>query len=125
MDQEMFKKGMAIRHEMFGEEFAEKLLSEADDFNRPFEELVTQYCFGEVWGRPGLNRKTRSMLTLAMVIGLNRPNQVAVHVRGALKNGVTKDEIKELFMHAGIYCGIPAAVESFRIAREVFREIGA
>jgi 4-carboxymuconolactone decarboxylase len=124
VDQEMFNKGLRIRREMFGEGLAEKLLAAADDFNRPFEDMVTQYCFGEVWGRPGLDRKMRSIITLAMVLALNRPNQVALHVRSSIKHGASKDEIRELFMQAAIYCGVPAAVESFRIAREVFQELG-
>jgi 4-carboxymuconolactone decarboxylase len=96
----------------------------ADDFSRPLQELVTEYCWGEVWGRPGLERKTRSMLNLAMLAALNRPHEIKLHVRGALTNGVTKDEIKEIFLQVGIYCGVPAAVDSFRIAREVFKEMG-
>jgi 4-carboxymuconolactone decarboxylase len=95
-----------------------------DDFNRPFEELVNQYCFGEIWARPGLDRKTRSIATLSMLTGLNRPNQVRAHVKGAIANGVSKAELQELFLQAAIYCGVPAAVDSFRIAREVFKEMG-
>ncbi len=124
MDKQMFDKGMNIRREIFGEDLADKPWAAADDFNRPFEELVNQYCFGEVWGRPGLDRKTRSIVTLSMLTGLNRPNQIRIHVRGAIVNGVSKEELKELFLHSAIYCGVPAALESFRIAREVFQEMG-
>jgi 4-carboxymuconolactone decarboxylase len=85
---------------------------------------VTEYCWGEVWGRPGLERKTRSLLNLAMLSALNRPHEIKMHIRGALANGVTKDEIKEVFLQVAIYCGVPAAVDSFRIARDVFKEMG-
>ena len=95
-----------------------------DDFTRPLQEIVTQYCWGEVWGRPNLERKTRSLLNLAMLSALNRPHEVKLHVRGALNNGVTKDEIREVFLQVAIYCGVPAAMDSFRIAKEVFKEMG-
>jgi 4-carboxymuconolactone decarboxylase len=95
-----------------------------DDFDRPLQDLITQYCFGEIWASPVLNRKTRSIITLAMLSALNRPNQIRVHVRGALNNGVTKDELKELFLQVAIYCGVPAGVDAFRIAKEVFQEMG-
>ena len=124
MDQATVQKGLAIRRDMFGAEAAGKTWAAADDFNRPLEELVNQYCFGEIWSRPGLDRRTRSIVTLSMLTGLNRPNQIRAHVRGAIANGVTKEEIKELFLQAAIYCGVPAAVDSFRIAREVFQEMG-
>jgi len=119
-----FEKGFALRREMFGAELADKNWAAADDFNRPFEELVNEYCFGEIWARPGLDRKTRSIVTLSMLTGLNRPNQIRAHVRGAIANGVSKAEIQEVFLQAVIYCGVPAAVDSFRIAREVFQEMG-
>jgi 4-carboxymuconolactone decarboxylase len=124
VDKEMFEKGLSIRRSVLGAEFVDNALATADDFNRPLQELVTQYCWGEIWGRPGLDRKTRSLLNLAMLSALNRPHEVKMHVRGALANGVTKDEIQEVFMQVAIYCGVPAAVDSFRIAREVFKEMG-
>ena len=124
MDQATVRKGLAVRGDMFGAEAVQKTWAEADDFIRPLEELVNQYCFGEIWSRPGLDRRTRSIVTLSMLTGLNRPNQIRAHVRGAIANGVTKEEIKELFLQAAIYCGVPAAVDSFRIAREVFQEMG-
>jgi 4-carboxymuconolactone decarboxylase len=124
MEKQTFDKGMSIRREMFGAELADKTWAAADDFNRPLEELVNQYCFGEIWARPGLDRKTRSIVTLSMLTGLNRPNQIRAHVKGAIANGVSKEELKELFLQAAIYCGVPAAVDSFRIAREVFKEMG-
>ena len=120
----MFDKGLSIRGEIFGADLAQKAWAAADDFNRPFEELVNQYCFGEIWGRPGLDRKTRSIVTLSMLTGLNRPNQIRAHVKGAIANGVSKEEISEVLLHAMIYCGVPKAVEGFRSAQEVLREMG-
>jgi 4-carboxymuconolactone decarboxylase len=124
MDKEMFDKGLQIRRAVLGREFVDNAFAAADDFNRPLQELVTQYCWGEVWGRPGLDRKTRSLLNLAMLSALNRPHEVKMHVRGALANGVTRDEIREVFLQVAIYCGVPAGVDSFRIAKEVFKEMG-
>ena len=119
-----FAAGMKVRREMFGPGGAEERYAQATDFNRPLEDVVTRYCFGETWTRPGLDRKTRSIVTLSMLTGLNRPNQIRAHVKGAIANGVSKEELKELFLQAAIYCGVPAAVDSFRIAREVFQELG-
>ena len=124
MDQAMFEKGLAIRRQVLGAEFVDNAIKNADDFSRPLQELVTQYCWGEVWGRPGLDRKTRSLINLAMITALNRPHEVKMHIKGALNNGLTKDDIKEVFLQVAIYCGVPAAVDSFRIAREVFQELG-
>jgi 4-carboxymuconolactone decarboxylase len=124
MDKPMFEKGLDIRKSVLGAEFVDNAFKTADDFNREFQELVTQYCWGEVWGRPGLDRKTRSMLNLAMLSALNRPHEIKLHVRGALNNGLTKEDIKEVFMQVAIYCGVPAGVDGFRIAREVFKEMG-
>ena len=124
MDKEMFEKGLSIRRQVLGAEYVDNAFATADDFNRPLQELVTQYCWGEVWGRPGLDRKTRSLMNLAMLSALNRPHEIKTHVRGALTNGATKDEIQEAFLQVAIYCGVPAAVDSFRIAREVFKEVG-
>lgn len=124
MDNEMFEKGLKVRREVLGAEYVDKAIANADDFNRPLQELVTSYCWGEIWNRPGLDRRTRSMLNLAMLTALNRPHEVKLHVRGAINNGLTKDEIREVLLQAGIYCGVPAAIDSFRIAREVFTEMG-
>ena len=124
MDKEMFEKGLKIRREVLGAEYVDKAIASADDFNRPLQELVTQYCWGEIWGRPGLDRRTRSFINLAMISALNRPHEVKMHVKGALNNGLTKDDIKEVFLQVAIYCGVPAGVDSFRIAREVFQELG-
>jgi 4-carboxymuconolactone decarboxylase len=124
MDKAMFETGLKIRREVLGAEYVDKAIASADDFNRPLQELVTQYCWGEVWGRPGLDRRTRSIINLAMISALNRPHEVKMHVKGALNNGLTKDDIKEVFLQVAIYCGVPAGVDSFRAAKEVFQEMG-
>src|SRR6266481_6430253 len=95
MDKEVFEKGLRIRRDVLGADFVDNAFATADDFNRPLQELVTQYCWGEIWGRPGLDRKTRSIINLAMLSALNRPHEIKMHVKGAIANGVTKDEIKE------------------------------
>jgi 4-carboxymuconolactone decarboxylase len=123
MSKEVFDRGFEIRKKVLGAEFVEKSFAAADSFNRPMQELVTEYCWGAVWGRDELPHKTRSMLNLAMISALNRPHELKMHVKGALKNGVTRDEIREVFMQVAIYCGVPAGVDSFRIAREVFDEV--
>jgi 4-carboxymuconolactone decarboxylase len=125
MDQKTYDKGLEVRSAVLGKEYVENSLRNADDFNKPLQELVTEYCWGAVWGREGLPRKTRSMLNIAMISTLNRPHELRLHLRGALRNGVTKDEIREILMQVGIYGGIPCAVDSFRIAREVFAEDAA
>ena len=123
MNQELFDKGLKVRREVLGAEHVDRSLREADDFTREMQELVTQYCWGDIWNRPGLDRRTRSFLNLAMITALNRPHELKLHVRGALHNGLTRDEIKEVFLQAAIYCGVPAALDSFRVAREVFKEM--
>jgi 4-carboxymuconolactone decarboxylase len=122
-DQATFDKGLAIRRAVLGDEYVDNAMKMADDFNKPMQELTTEYCWGYVWGREGLDRKTRSMLNLAMISVLNRPHELKIHVAGALRNGVTRDEIREIFMQVAIYAGVPAGVDSFRIAREVFAQI--
>ncbi len=125
MNQELFDKGLKVRREVLGAQYVDRAVASADDFNRPLQELVTQYCWGDIWNRPGLDRRTRSLLNLAMLTALNRPHELALHVKGALNNGVTKEEIAEVFLQASIYCGVPAGVDSFRVARAVFDENGA
>ena len=122
MTSERFEKGLEIRRSVLGAEYVDKSIENASDFSMPMQQLVTEYCWGEVWSRPGLQRKTRSMLNLAMITALNRPHELKLHVRGALNNGVTKDEIKEVLLQTAIYCGVPAAIDSFRIATAVFEE---
>jgi 4-carboxymuconolactone decarboxylase len=122
MDQKTYQKGLEVRSAVLGKEYVENSLRTADAFNKPFQEMVTEYCWGAVWGREELPRKTRSMLNIAMISILNRPHELKLHLRGALRNGVSKDEIREILMQVAIYGGVPAAVDSFRIAREVFAE---
>jgi 4-carboxymuconolactone decarboxylase len=122
MDRELFEKGLKTRREVLGAAHVDAAITNADDFNRPMQELVTGYCWGEVWNRPGLDRRTRSLLNLAMLTALNRPHELKLHVRGALNNGVTREEIREVLLQAAIYCGVPAAIDGFRTAREVFAE---
>jgi 4-carboxymuconolactone decarboxylase len=124
MNKDLYKQGLAIRRAVLGNQYVDAQLKNADDFNRPMQELVTEYCWGAVWGRKGLPRKTRSMLNLAMISILNRPHELRAHLRGALTNGVTKAEISEIFLQVAIYGGVPAAVDAFRIARETFAELG-
>jgi 4-carboxymuconolactone decarboxylase len=119
-----FQRGLARRQAMFGPN-GTKPLESADDFTRDFEEVVvTEHCFGEIWDREGLTQRERSLLTCAMLVALNRGPQLRGHVAGAIANGVTKDEFREMLLHASLYAGIPAAVEGFRIAGEVFAEAG-
>jgi 4-carboxymuconolactone decarboxylase len=124
MAKDVFDKGLAIRREVLGKDYVDNAIKSADDFNRPLQEFVTEYCWGAVWGRPGLSKKTRSMLNLAMLTALNKPHELKLHVRGALNNGVTREEISEIFLHAAVYAGVPAAVDAFRTAREVLKEAG-
>lgn len=125
MNKDLFEAGLQVRREVLGSEHVDQSLRKANEFNMPLQELVTQYCWGDVWNRPGLDRRTRSFLNLAMLTALNRPHEVKLHIRGALNNGLTKEEIREVFLQAAIYCGVPAAVDSFAIANEVFKEINA
>ena len=123
MNKELFEKGLAIRKSVLGAEYVEKSMVAADDFNRPMQELTTEYCWGWCWGREGLDKKTRSIINLAMISALNRPNELKMHVKGAIRNGLTKEEIREVLLQVAIYCGIPAGVDSFRIAKEAFAEL--
>jgi 4-carboxymuconolactone decarboxylase len=117
-----FEKGLEVRKAVLGAEFVEQAINSADDFNRPLQELVTEYCWGAVWTREGLSRQIRSMLNLAMLTALNRPHELKMHVQGALRNGVTKVQIREVLLQAMIYAGVPAGVDAFRVAREVLRD---
>ena len=124
MNDELFNRGLEIRKSVLGAEFVEKSIASADDFNMPMQRLTTEYCWGAVWGREdGLPKKTRSMLNLAMLSALNRPHELKMHIGGAIRNGVTKAEIREVLLQVAIYCGIPAGVDAFRVARETFAEL--
>jgi len=125
MDQELYDKGMKIRREVLGDAYVDRALSKSGPFNDPLQELVTTYCWGWCWGRDGLAKRDRSLINLAMIAVLNRPHELKVHVRGAINNGLSKEEIREVLLQVGIYGGIPAAVDSFRLANEAFAEIEA
>jgi 4-carboxymuconolactone decarboxylase len=122
---DMFEKGLAIRKAVLGKEYVEKSLAGADDFTRPMQELVTKYCWGEVWGNGNLSRRDRSLLNLAMLSILNRPHELKLHVKGALTNGVTRDEIREVILQVAIYAGVPAGIDAQRIAKEALAEVDA
>ncbi|HWW80515.1 MAG TPA: carboxymuconolactone decarboxylase family protein [Steroidobacteraceae bacterium] len=122
---DMFEKGLAIRKAVLGQEYVEKSLAGADDFTRPMQELVTKYCWGEVWGNGNLSRRDRSLLNLAMLSILNRPHELKLHVKGALTNGVTRDEIREVILQVAIYAGVPAGIDAQRIAKEALAEVDA
>ena len=119
-----YEAGLKVRKEVLGAEYVEKSLAAADSFNAEFQRVVTEYCWGGVWTRPGLSKRDRSLLNLAMLSCLNRPHEFQIHVRGALTNGVTLEEIRETLLQVAIYAGVPAGVEAFRLAREVFKEKG-
>jgi 4-carboxymuconolactone decarboxylase len=121
----MYERGLEIRTQVVGKEYVEKSIAAADDLTRPLQELVTEYCWGAVWGREGLSRSTRSLLNVVMLTALNRPHELKLHLLGALRNGCTKVEIREAMLQAGIYAGVPAAVDAFRVAKEVFAEVEA
>jgi 4-carboxymuconolactone decarboxylase len=123
LNSQTYQRGREIRSEVLGKDYVDKALAEADDFTGPLQDLVTEYCWGAVWGRDGLNRKTRSMLNLAMTSVLNRPHELRTHIKAALTNGVTRDEIREVFLQVAIYAGVPAAVDSFRTAGEIFAQL--
>ncbi|MDM9560870.1 carboxymuconolactone decarboxylase family protein [Bordetella petrii] len=122
---EVFEKGLAIRRSVLGAEYVDKSIQGVSDLTIDMQELVTQYCWGEVWGRPGLDRRTRSFLNLAMITALNRPHELKLHIRGAINNGLTREEVKEVFLQTGIYCGVPAMIDSMRCAKEVFDALDA
>lgn len=125
MTTELYEKGLKIRKAVLGEAYVEKALAKVDAFNQPLQELVTEYCWGAVWGREGLDRRQRSMINLAMISALNRPHELKAHVKGALTNGLSKADISEILLQVAIYAGVPAAVDSFRVANEAFAELDA
>ncbi len=125
MDQKTYDKGLEIRKSVLGAEYVERALATADGFSKPLQDLVTEYCWGAVWGREELPKKTRSIINLAMISALNRPHELKIHVKGALTNGVSREEIREILLQVAIYCGVPAAVDSFRVAREALAEVDA
>jgi 4-carboxymuconolactone decarboxylase len=116
------ERGFGIRREVLGDEHVDRAIERTTDFTADFQELITRYAWGEIWARPGLERRTRSLLTLAMLVALGREEELAMHVRAARRIGVTPDEIKEVFLHSAVYCGVPAANGAFKIAQEVLEE---
>lgn len=119
MSKETFEQGLAIRKAVLGEDYVNQALANADELSMPLQQLVTEYCWGTVWAREGLPRKSRSLINLGMIAALNRPHELKLHVRGALNNGCSKEEIVEVILQIAIYCGVPAAIDAMRITREV------
>jgi 4-carboxymuconolactone decarboxylase len=119
-----FERGLRTRREVLGSDYVDRSLEQADEFGWAMQQLTTEWCWDATWNRPGLDRRARSILNLGMIAALNRPHEFKIHVRGAINNGVTKEELKEIFLQIGTYCGVPAAMDCFRNAREVFREMG-
>jgi len=120
MNGKKYQKGLRVRRAVLGRDHVDKAIAEADEFSLPLQELVTEFGWGGVWARPGLPRKVRSLLNLAMLTALNRPHELRLHLRGAVRNGCTKKEIFEVLLQTSVYCGFPAAIDSFRVAKEFF-----
>lgn len=123
MKNQTYDNGLALRRKVLGDEYVDRSLAQADDFSGPLQDYLTEHAWGAVWAREGLSLKTRSMLNLAILTALNRPTELRLHLRGAINNGVTKEEIREVFLHCGVYCGAPAALDSFKLAKEVFAQL--
>jgi 4-carboxymuconolactone decarboxylase len=120
-----FKAGLAVRRKVLGDEYVNNSLANVDEFTEPLQQFLTEHAWGAVWVREGLSLKTRSMLNLAMLTALNRPNELKLHIRGAINNGVTQEEMREIFLQAAVYCGAPAGLDSFKVAQAVFKEMAA
>jgi 4-carboxymuconolactone decarboxylase len=125
MPSELFEKGLKVRKAVLGEAYVEAAFANADDFTRPMQEYATEACWGAIWSREGLDRRTRSIINLSMISALNRPHELKLHVKAALANGLTREEICEIMLQIACYCGVPAGMDSFRIAREAFKEVDA
>lgn len=121
----LFEEGLQTRREVLGAEYVDNSMANANEFMSAFQHITTEWCWGYAWNRPGLDRKTRSMLNLAMLTALNRPNEIKLHIKGALNNGVTVEEIKEILLQATVYCGIPAGLDAFKVTNQVLQEAGA
>lgn len=121
-DNNRFTNGMAIRRKVLGDAYVDQSMQNADDYTMPLQTFVTENAWGTVWVREGLSLQQRSIITVSTMIAMNRPHELKLHIRGALNNGITKEELRELFLHCGAYCGAPAAIDAFRVAREVFAE---
>jgi 4-carboxymuconolactone decarboxylase len=120
-----YERGLALRKEVLGADYVARSFAAADDFSRPMQELSTEYCWGKIWSREGLSRRDRSLVNIGMISALNRPNELKLHVKAALTNGLSRDEIREVLLQVAIYCGVPAGLDSTRIAREAFAELDA
>ena len=125
MSNEKFERGLKLRKQVLGAEYVEKSMASADDFSMPMQELSTEYCWGHVWTRPGLALRDRSLINIAMISALNRPHELKLHVKAALGNGLSREEIREVILQVAVYCGVPAGIDSTRIAREAFAEVDA
>lgn len=124
MTQPLNPDGLKTRREVLGADYVDQAVGQADAFSMPMQMLVTDYCWDQIWNRPGLDRKTRSIINLSMLSALNRGHEFKLHVKGAIHNGLTKDEIQEVLLQVAVYCGVPAGVEGFRLAKEAFKEMG-
>ena len=122
-DRQRYEEGLRVRRAVLGDKHVDAALEKRDEFSEEFQELITRYAWGEVWARPGLPRQTRSLLTLAMMVALNRGEEFKLHLRAAIRTGVTREEIKEVLLQAAIYCGVPAANTAFHMAAEIFKEV--
>jgi 4-carboxymuconolactone decarboxylase len=122
MSNDSYEAGLAVRRQVLGDSYVDAALANADEFTAPLQRYLTEHAWGAVWAREGLSLKTRSMLNLAILTAINRPHELKIHLRGALNNGVTKEEIREIFLHCATYCGAPAALDSFKIAQQVFAQ---
>ena len=118
-----YEKGLAVRKQVLGDDYVNQALANADEFSQPLQDYVTEHAWGAVWVRDGLSKKQRSMVTLSILVAINRPHELKTHIKGALNNGLTREEIREIFLHAAAYCGAPAAVDAFRTAKELFKEL--
>ena len=118
-----YEKGLVVRKQVLGEEYVNQALANADEFSQPLQDYVTEHAWGAVWVRDGLSKKQRSMVTLSILVAINRPHELKTHIKGALNNGLTREEIREIFLQAAAYCGAPAAVDAFRTAKELFQEL--
>ena len=123
MSKDRFDEGLKLRKQVLGDDYVERAMAGADEFSLPMQELSTEYCWGYVWTRPGLKLRERSLINIAMISALNRPHELKLHVKAALNNGVTREQIREVLLQVAVYCGVPAGVDSVRIAREAFAEI--
>ncbi|MGX7896005.1 carboxymuconolactone decarboxylase family protein [Tsuneonella sp. HG222] len=125
MSETRYERGLALRKDILGADYVEASFRNSDEFSRPIQELSTEYCWGEIWSRPGLARRERSLLNIGMISALNRPHELKLHIKAALTNGLSRDEIREALLQVAIYCGMPAGLDSTRIAREAFAEVDA